>query len=235
LEAQGRERIGHRIGELRQESGKLEAELSDVRKQIEARIQELTRAKAERVRESIEQSIVGLEEARKDTEGRRALLAQSIEELESLVSKDKSLFSEYRSRLQEVLKKPEADQKAALADLVNSLLLQDGGIKIALSGVSQKALRSSVLVFAPPAGLEPATGRLTRRIPGLIEDTLGLQPRSGQRGRLVAAKDHCRPLASASASTRPTAENCWVTYLAGIADLMRVVTPLTLPQRSTAV
>ena len=50
-----------------------------------------------------------------------------------------------------MLKKTEAEQKAVFADLVASLLLLDGGIKIALSSVNQKALRSSVLVFAPPA------------------------------------------------------------------------------------
>jgi len=157
LEAQGRERIGRQIGELRHQSEKLDAELASARKQIEARIQELTRAKAERVRESIEQSIVGLEEERKDTEGRRVLVAQSIAELETLVSKDRSLFSEYRDRIRGVLRKTEAEQKASLADLIVSLLLQEGGIKIALSSVNQKALRSSVLVFAPPAGLEPTT------------------------------------------------------------------------------
>jgi site-specific DNA recombinase len=152
LEAQGKERIGRQISELRQESGKLEAELTNMRKQIETRIQELTRAEAERVRESIEKSIVGLEETGKDTEGLRVLVAQSIAELESLDSKDRSLFSEYRGRIQEVLNKQETEKKPALADLVASLLLQEGGIKIALSGVNQKALRSSVLVFAPPIG-----------------------------------------------------------------------------------
>jgi len=57
--AQGKERIGRQIVELGEKSGKLENELTGVKKQIEARIQELTRAKAERVRESIEKSIVG--------------------------------------------------------------------------------------------------------------------------------------------------------------------------------
>ena len=157
LEAQGRERIGRQIGELQEESEKLEAELTGVREQIEARIQELTRAKAERVRESIEKSIVSLEEERKETEERRALVGQSIAEIESLVSKDKSLFSEYRGRIQGVLKKSKDEKKPALAALIASLLLQEGGIKIALSSVNQKALRSTAFVFAPPAGLEPAT------------------------------------------------------------------------------
>jgi hypothetical protein len=57
LEAQGRERIGRQIGELREESVKLEAELTGIKRQIDARIQELTRAKAERVRESIEKRL----------------------------------------------------------------------------------------------------------------------------------------------------------------------------------
>jgi site-specific DNA recombinase len=157
LEAQGKERIERQIGELRKEAGRLESELTGMRRQIEARIHELTRAKVERVRESIEKSIVGLEEARKDIEGRRTLVCQSIAELESLISKDKSLFSEYRDRIQEALKKPEDERKTGLAGLIASLLLQEEGIKTALSSVNQKALRSSVLVFAPPAGLEPAT------------------------------------------------------------------------------
>jgi site-specific DNA recombinase len=157
LEAQGRKRIGRHIGELRKESGNLESELTGVRRQIEARIQELTRAKVERVRESIEKSIVGLEDDRKDTEGRRELIGRSITDLEGLVSPCKSPFSEYQSRIQEALKKPEDEKKPAFAALIASLLLQEEGIKIALSGMNQKALRSSVLVFAPPAGLEPAT------------------------------------------------------------------------------
>jgi hypothetical protein len=109
---------------------------------------------AEWVRESIEKSIVGLEEARKDTEGRRGLVIQSIAEFESLISKDKSFFSEYLGRIQEVLKKTGDDRKIALAGLIASLLLQEGSIKIALSSVNQKALRSSVLVFARGAEAE---------------------------------------------------------------------------------
>ncbi|MGA2642916.1 MAG: hypothetical protein ABSG21_18655 [Spirochaetia bacterium] len=95
-----------------------------MRKQIETRIQEPTKARAERVR-------------------------LSIAELESVVSKDKSLFSEYQGSIQDALKKPEGEKKAALAGLVASLPpLLEGSIKKALSSVSQKALRSSVLVFA---------------------------------------------------------------------------------------
>ncbi len=141
LEAQGRERIAKRIGELRKEVGKLGAELTGVGRQIEARIQELTRAKSELVRESIEKSIVALEEERKDTAGRQALIDHSVTDLEGLVSKDKSLFSEYRGRIQQVLKKPEDEKKPALAGLIASLLLQDGGIKIGSSENSGDLLK----------------------------------------------------------------------------------------------
>ena len=123
-----------------------------MRKQIEASIRELTRTRAETVRESIEKSIVTLEEARKEAEGRRALVDHSIAELEGLRSGDRSLFADYRSRIQEVLKKHEDERKIALRGMLSSLLLQEGGIKIALSSVTQKALRSSVLVSAPPIG-----------------------------------------------------------------------------------
>lgn len=79
-----------------------------------------------------------------------ALVGQSIDELESLVSDDKNLFAAYRSRIQKALRQREDEQKTALTGLISSFQLLEGGIKIALSSVSQKALRSSVLVFAPP-------------------------------------------------------------------------------------
>jgi len=152
LATQGKERIRRQINELPAEAEKREAEVSGLRKQIEARIQELTRARAAVVRESIEKSIVGLEEERKEAEGRRALVGPTIAELEGLRYRDKILFAAHQSRIQEVLCKHEDERKTALAGLITSLLLEEGGIKIALSGVNQKALRSSVLVFAPPLG-----------------------------------------------------------------------------------
>jgi site-specific DNA recombinase len=157
LEAEGKKRIERQIAELQDEAGRLENELSGATRKIEARIQELTKAKSETVRESIEKSITALEEERKETQGRRALIDQSVSELEHLFSADGSLYAEYRDRIQDVLKKPADEKKTALRGLVASLLLEDEGIKIALSAVRQKALRSSVFVFAPPDGLEPPT------------------------------------------------------------------------------
>ena len=54
LQAQGRERLGRQIGELRQSLKGLESEGVALKKQVEVRIQELTRTKAEAVRDSIE-------------------------------------------------------------------------------------------------------------------------------------------------------------------------------------
>ena len=61
LQVQEREWINGQIGEIRQAAGYHEAKLSGLREQIESRIQELIRTKVDTVRESIEQSIVGLE------------------------------------------------------------------------------------------------------------------------------------------------------------------------------
>ncbi|HET6486818.1 MAG TPA: hypothetical protein VFH83_10390, partial [Spirochaetia bacterium] len=62
-----------------------------------------------------------------------------------------------QGRIQEALKRPEPEMKPALAELVSSLLLEDGQIKIALSSRNQRALHSSLFAPSPPAGLEPAT------------------------------------------------------------------------------
>ena len=90
---------------MRKAAGKLEAELAGLREQIEARIKELTRTRAEAVRVSIEKSIVSLGEDRKETEQRRALVNHSVAELESLVAIDRDLCDEYRRRIQEALRK----------------------------------------------------------------------------------------------------------------------------------
>jgi site-specific DNA recombinase len=157
LQAQGRERLGRQLGELREELGKREEELSGQRGQIETRIRELTRTKAEAARDSIEKSIVGLERERTEAEERRALLVHSKEELERLVPQDRDLFADYRRRIQEVLRKEGDELQTSLAALVSSLVLEERSIKIALVSVNRTGLRSSVLVSSPPEGLEPPT------------------------------------------------------------------------------
>jgi hypothetical protein len=58
LEALGRERLGREIASLRQTAGHLAAEGASIRDQVEARVEELTRTRAETLRASLEKSIV---------------------------------------------------------------------------------------------------------------------------------------------------------------------------------
>ena len=157
LQAQGRERLGRQIGELRDSLKGLEAEGAALKEQVELRIQELTRTKVEAVRDSIEKSIVDLGQRQKDLEEKRLLADHAVCELESIVQDDGDLFSAYSWRIRTVLDGPAEGLKAGLQGLIASLLLTDTQIKVALSGVP---LREPVrLLFAPspPEGLEPPT------------------------------------------------------------------------------
>jgi len=56
LQAHGRERLGRQLGELRDTLKGLESEEAALKDRVELRIQELTRTKAEAVRDSIEKA-----------------------------------------------------------------------------------------------------------------------------------------------------------------------------------
>lgn len=133
------------------------ADQTAIQEQIEARIGELTRARSEALRASLEKSIVGLEERGKEAEERMALVNHTISELETLVSESGNLFSEYRARIQDVLGKEGNEQKIALKSLLSSLILEEKHIKIALCSVHHRGPISAVSALAPPEGLEPPT------------------------------------------------------------------------------
>jgi hypothetical protein len=196
LQAQGRERLGRQLGELRAELGKRDAVLSGLREQIEARIRELTRTKAEAARDSIEKSIVGLERERKEAEERQALLVHSKAELESLVAQDRDLFADYRRRIRDVLRKEDEELKDSLAALVSSLLLEETSIKIALVSINRTGLRSSVLLSSPRSGVELPIGWLTPNSRWLIEDAICFQVQGPENATMVT---------SASVGRRPYA------------------------------
>jgi hypothetical protein len=88
LEEQGRERITQKIALLQDSLKELETEVADIKEQIDARIQELTKAKSEVVRDSIEKSIIELEQGRKENDEKRLSVYASILELENLISKN---------------------------------------------------------------------------------------------------------------------------------------------------
>jgi hypothetical protein len=97
--------------------------LADVKEQIEVRIQELTHTRTKTVRATMQESIVGLEEQRREAEERRAFVNHSISELGELVAEDADLFVKYCSRVQDLLRKDESSLKSGLVALVSSLLL----------------------------------------------------------------------------------------------------------------
>ncbi len=157
LEAQGRVRLGREIASLRETAGHLVAVQANIRNQVEARIGELTRARAEAVRDSIEKSIIRLQEKAKETEERLALVHHSISELENLIFETGNLYSRCRSRIQEVLEKAGNELKTGLKSLLSSQILEEKGIKVALAGVTQKGPISAVSRLAPPERLELPT------------------------------------------------------------------------------
>jgi hypothetical protein len=122
LQAQGRERLGRQIAELQQSLKGLESEGAALKEQVELRIQELTRTKAEAVRDSIERSIVDLGQRQKEIEEKRLLADHAVCELESLVQDDGDLFSAYSRRIRKVLDGPTEQLKAALQGLIANLL-----------------------------------------------------------------------------------------------------------------
>ena len=104
-------RITQKIAFLRDSLKKLEKEEADIKEQIDARIQELTKAKSEVVRDSIEKSIIELEQGRKENDEKRLSVHHTILELENLISKNESLFGDYSGWIHGVMKKPANSQK----------------------------------------------------------------------------------------------------------------------------
>ncbi len=157
LQAQGGERLGRQLGELRDSLKGLASEGAALKKQVEARIQELTRTKAEAVRDSIEKSITDLGQRQKEVDDKRLFADHAIRELEYIVQNDGDLFSAYSRRIRKVLEGPAQGLKDGLQGLIASLLLTDTQIKLALSGVPLREPVRLVFASSPPEGLEPPT------------------------------------------------------------------------------
>ena len=168
LQADGRKRIEAELAQLEEERARLESEKEGIAGQIEARIRELVKTKSETVRKTVEKSIEKLETSREEADGKSAFVNHTISSLESLIKSDQELFMAYRRHIKEVLAQVDkagreagnsASEKAktALKALIPSMLLEEKDIKIALSGVNQKALNSSEFALAPPDRLELPT------------------------------------------------------------------------------
>jgi DNA invertase Pin-like site-specific DNA recombinase len=157
LEAQGKKRIEHHIGELRGALRGLESEGVALQERVEARIQELTKTKAEAVRESIEKSIIDLGRRKQELDEKQALVIESIREMESLIENEDDQFTRYSQWIRKVLDQSGEALKLGIQGLISSLLLMDTEMKLALSGVPLREPVRLLLVSSPPAGLEPTT------------------------------------------------------------------------------
>ncbi len=175
LKEQGKKQIDVRIAFLQESLNKLETETKGIDAEIENRIRELTKTNSDIIRQTIEKSVIKFEELKKENEEKRLCVNQTIQELKTLLLNDENLFTDYSSRVREVLdlqptnmedgsiRLPENQKMApetlknAFKDLLASLILEERAIKIALSSVNKKALCSSVFAFAPPVRLELTT------------------------------------------------------------------------------
>ena len=157
LQEQGRIKIKRRIDFLNKSLEELDAEEIRLEKEIETRVSELVKTKLSVVKDTIEKSIVKLNEAEKDIETKRLYIEYEIEELKKLLAYDQNLFTEYSHKIKEVLGVGSVDLKEELKNIVSYIRLDEKVIKIALSGVNQKGLVSTLFASSPPAGLEPAT------------------------------------------------------------------------------
>lgn len=157
LEAQGKKRIERHIGELRESLRGLDTESVALQERVEARIQELTKTRTEAVRESIEKSIIDLRERKKGLEEKQTLIIDAIHQTESILKNQEDQFTRYSRWIRQVLDQSGEALMLGIQGLISRLLLMDSEMKLALSGVPLKEPVRVAFVFAPPAGLEPAT------------------------------------------------------------------------------
>jgi len=83
-----------------------ESEGAALKKQVEARIQELNKAKAEAVRDSIEKSITDLGQRQKELEEKQLFADHAIREPKSIEQDDGDLFTAYSLQIRKVLDRP---------------------------------------------------------------------------------------------------------------------------------
>jgi site-specific DNA recombinase len=182
LEAQGRKRIAHHIGELRESLRGLEAEGAAIEERVEARIQELTRTRTEAVRESIEKSILDLRQRKKGVEEKQTFVLDVIRQTESILKSQEDQFTVYGRRIQKVLDQKGYGLKLGIHGLISRLLLIASEMKLALSGVGLKEPVRVVFAFAPPD--QPKANRRDET-PALVEGVIPLPPVIGLRSRGV--------------------------------------------------
>ncbi len=157
LKTEGKIRIRKKIDFLNTAIEKLKAEKKALVKEIEARLNELTNTKSEIVKNTIEESIIKLNQSKKDIEDKNIYIRHEIDRLEKLIQGDNNLFGEYSDRIKSIFRPPNNGTKDKLREVISYIKLDDKNVNIALSAVNLKEPVSELFVSTPRAGLEPAT------------------------------------------------------------------------------
>ena len=154
LRQEGKKRIQHRVTELHAAAARTDEEIAALTTQTDARIDELTRTKADTVRRSIEASIERLESQIEEKHTERRYAEREAEQLKELLG-DSSIFEHYQHDIRTVLAliDDENPRKALkpMRSLLAGLAVGHEQIRIALSGlVNRRADDSTLFVIAPP-------------------------------------------------------------------------------------
>ncbi|MCD6412864.1 MAG: recombinase family protein [Elusimicrobia bacterium] len=157
LKTEGKIRIKRRIDFLNKTLDKLKTEKKSLVNEIEARLNELTNTKSEIVKKTIEESIIKLDQAKKEIEDKHVYIKYEIERLEKLIQDDNDLFREYSDRIKTVFRPPTNKTKNKLKEVISYIKLDERNVKIALSPVNLNEPVRALFGFSPRAGLEPAT------------------------------------------------------------------------------
>lgn len=157
LKTEGKIRIKRRIDFLNKAIYKLKTEKKALVNEIEARLNELTNTKSEIVKKTIEESIIKLDQAKKEIEDKHVYIKYEIERLEKLIQDDNNLFREYSDRIKTVFRPPTNKTKNKLKEVISYIKLDDRNVKIALSPVNLNEPVRALFGFSRSGTLEPNT------------------------------------------------------------------------------
>ena len=168
LQEEGRLRIKKRIAFLNKSLKELDTEEIELDKDIEKRVSELVKTKVAVVKETIEKSIVKLNDDKKVLKAKRLYIEYEIEELQKLFADGKDLFKDYSKEIKATINNDSARLKERLKNLISFIRLGNSEIKLALSGVNLKEPVSAV------SGLAPRDKQQANRKIELITDKIQL-------------------------------------------------------------
>ncbi len=130
----------------------LDVEQVALQNDTEARIRELTRNNAEKVRESIERSILTLEKQKEKNSRKQSSLIHEPAEFYETASQAGKMFKSTSNEIQKMLQSHPSESKLALCKLLSGLEIGETNTKVVLSSVNHSGPCSSAFAPAPPVG-----------------------------------------------------------------------------------